>query len=109
MRFEFCSFLVTAGQEADVRHAESLLAGCYPSCAVVADRAYDSDRLLELIAARDAKAVIPPRRNRKIVRAYDRIIYRYRNIVERAIGCLKQFRRVATRYDKTKSSFASFI
>ena len=54
-------------------------------------------------------AVIPPKSNRRIAREYDAHLYKIRNLIERMYGKLKQFRRVATRYDKLASSFMSFV
>jgi putative transposase len=59
----------------------------------------------EAIAGRGAAVVIPPKSNRTAPREYDRVLYRERNKVERCVGLLKQFRRVATRYEKTARNF----
>ena len=77
--------------------------------AVVADKAYDTNALLELIAARGAKAVIPPRVNRLEQRQWDAHQYKHRNLIERFFCRLKQFRRIATRYDKLMRRFESFV
>lgn len=77
--------------------------------AVLADKAYDTDALLDYIAGKNAKAVIPPKANRKKQRKFDQQQYRNRNLVERFFARIKQFRRVATRYDKLASRFASFV
>lgn len=84
---------LTPGQAADVSEAESLLEG-------VADKAYDSQSLLDTITASGAQAVIPPRANRRQSRAYDRHIYKGRNPVERFFCRIQHFPRVATGYDK---------
>jgi transposase len=65
--------------------------------------------LLACIANKQAKAVIPPRATRKVQRPFDRHQYRNRNVIERFFARIKQFRRVATRYDKLASRFASFV
>jgi len=57
----------------------------------------------------DAMAVIPPRSNRIVQQKYDKHLYKERNLIERMLGKLKQFRRVATRYEKTKIAFMSFV
>ena len=73
--------------------------------AVLGDKGYDSDALAATIAGRGAAVVIPPKTNRVAPREYDRVLYRERNKVERCVGLLKQFRRVATRYEKTARNF----
>ena len=88
--------------------AESLLAPFHFD-AVIADKGYDSDPLRELLAAQQVEVVIPFRRNRKQPRAYDRIRYRERNIVERFINRIKWYRRIFTRYDKLARRFMAFL
>lgn len=88
--------------------AQALLETVTPA-AVLADKAYDADALLACIANKQAKAVIPPTATRKVQRQFDRYQYRNRNMIERFFARIKQFRRVATRYDKLASRFASFI
>ena len=98
---------MTPGQQADVKQAEPLLEGYSPE-AVIADKAYDSDPLVVSIETRGAEAVIPPKRNRKQPRDFDRYLYKVRNLVERFINRIKQYRRVATRYEKTGRNFLAF-
>jgi transposase len=106
--------IVGPGQESDYKkapdllEAASVLAGSGQIQAVVADKGYDSDILVEAIEAIGAKAVIPPRSYRKKKRDYERILYRERNRIERLNCRLKDFRRIATRYDKTASAFLAF-
>ena len=92
----------------DVTQASALLADIEPE-AVLADKAYDADSLLLCIAQKQAKAVIPPKANRKVMRTFDKYHYRNRNVIERFFARIKQFRRVATRYDKLASRFMSFV
>ena len=99
---------LTAGQRHDAPQALPLLAGLAPMF-VVADRGYDSDSLVAALAARGMQAVIPPRRKRRHPRAFDAARYAQRHSVERLFGRLKQFRRVATRYDKLDAHFLAFI
>ena len=77
--------------------------------AVLADKGYDADYVIEAIEGIGAIAVIPPKSNRKTPREYDKEIYKERNLIERLFNKLKNFRRVATRYDKTALSFMSFL
>lgn len=77
--------------------------------AVLADRGYDSKDLVMQIEDLDAKAVIPSRKNRKEPREHDAELYRERNKVERLIGRLKQYRRVATRYEKTARNYLAMV
>jgi transposase len=101
-------FILTGGEKADSEQALPLLGG-QRTGAVLADKGYDADYILEAVAAMGSVAVIPPKSNRKIAREYDVHLYKGRNLIERMFGKLKQFRRVATRYDKLASSFLSFV
>ncbi len=75
---------------------------------VIADKGYDSDELVGVIEAGGAKAVIPPRSNRKKPRDYDKHLYKERNLVERFLNKVKNCRRVATRYEKTARNYMAF-
>jgi putative transposase len=75
----------------------------------IADKGYDADHLVDRIARAGAEVVIPPKRNRKVQRAYDTDLYKERNRIERFFNKLKQFRRVATRYDKLLANFMGFV
>lgn len=75
----------------------------------IADKAYDSDEILQRAEKTAAQAVIPPTAQRKIQRAYDKALYKERNQVERLINRLKQFRHIATRYDKTARNYLAFV
>ncbi len=101
-------FILTGGECHDVTQAEALINEIYPA-AVLADKAYDADRLIFNIAEKNAKAVIPPKANRREQRHYDKQQYRNRNVIERFFARVKQFRRIATRYDKLASRFKSFF
>ncbi len=87
---------LTPGQAADC--AQALLADLGHGETVVGDKAYDTDAILDLIETAGATAVM--KSNRTSPRPLDREIYRMRNLVERFFGKIKEFRRVATRYDK---------
>jgi putative transposase len=77
--------------------------------ATIADKGYDADHLADRIAENGAQVVIPPKRNRKLQRPYDAELYKERNRIERFFSKLKQFRRVATRYDKLLVNFMGFV
>ena len=76
---------------------------------MIADKAFDTDALIACITASGAAVVIPPKANRKNPRAFDRHQYKHRNLIERFFCRIKQFRRVATRYDKLATRFSAFI
>ena len=76
---------------------------------VLADKGYDSDAIVAAIKAMEAEPVIPPRSHRKEPRAYDKHLYKERSAIECMFGKLKQFRRIATRYDKLATSYLSFL
>lgn len=75
---------------------------------VIADKGYDSAGLVRVIGAGGARAVIPPRSNRKEPRAYDEHLYKERNLVERFLNKVKHCRRIATRYEKTARNYLAF-
>ena len=99
---------LSPGQVHDSVPAAALLEGLTPD-AVVADKAYDTNALLDLIANLNAAAVIPPKANRRDQRSWDAQHYKRRNLIERFFCRLKQFRRIATRYDKLMRRFESFV
>jgi len=93
----------------DVTCAEALLAGLEQRAVVIADKGYDADRVRTHIRAQGAIPNIPNRSNRKKRYRWKKALYRQRNQVERFFNKLKQFRRVATRYDKLGATFFAFI
>ena len=99
---------LTAGQVADVTQAGALLAGAAADV-VIGDKGYDSDAVVAAMEASGAEAVIPPKKNRTAPRPYDTDRYKDRNLVERFWGRAKQYRRVATRYEKTARNFLGFV
>jgi len=99
--------VLTGGERNDITQAPALLAGFKPKY-VLADKGYDSRELVALIRARHAKAVIPPRRCQQ-PRQYDKARYRLRNRIERRFARLKQFRRIATRFDRKPAHFLAFL
>lgn len=76
---------------------------------LIADRGYDADAIRSDVETRGGTPVIPTKRNRRVQIRIDGAIYALRNRIERAIGRLKNARRVATRYDKTATSYLGFI
>jgi transposase len=99
--------LLTAAQESDIAQAEALLADHTPEV-VIADKGYDKKALVEEIESRGARAVIPTQKNRAAQRAVDPHLYRERNVCERFWAQAKQYRRVATRYEKKAANFLAF-
>ena len=105
---QLARFALTGGQVHDVTQAQQLIAQIQPAV-VLGDKTCDADALLAYIDSKDAKAVIPPKTNRKNHRTFDKHQYRNRNVIERILAKLNQFRRIATRYGKLASSSGSFI
>ena len=101
-------FCVTAGQVNDCTQAIVLL-GERKVSHVLADKGYDTEAILEHVATMGAAAVIPPKRNRKQQREYDKALYKQRNRIERCFSRLKHFRRFATRYEKNKINFQALV
>jgi putative transposase len=96
------------GHRNDIAFAHELVDG-FKAGAAIADKGYDADHLCESLAQAGADVVIPPKRNRKVQRSYDVHLYKERNLIERFFNKLKQFRRVATRYDKLLVNFMGFV
>ena len=95
---------LTGGQTHDITQAETLAAQVEPG-ALLGDKGYDSDSLIASLEARSIKVVIPPKSNRKVQRACDFALYAERNLVERFFNFIKQYRGIATRYEKTARNF----
>ena len=102
-------FTLTGAEQADIGQAQVLLGMAPQAQAVLADKGYDSDALVQHIEQMPAEPVIPPRSNRKTLRPYDRHRYKARNLVERFFNRLKQFRRIATRYEKLACHFTAMV
>ena len=96
------------GQENDITHAHELIEGVVAT-ATIADKGYGANHLHEKLTGHGSEIVIPPKRNRKIQRTYDVDLYKERNPIERLFNKLKQFRRLATRYDKLLVNFMGFV
>ncbi len=103
------AFHLTGGQASDLAGADALLADI-AAATVIADKGYDAEaRVLAPLREAGKAAVIPPRRNRTEQRDYDRDLYAARHLVENFFCKLKQFRALATRYDKTKRNFLAAV
>jgi transposase len=76
---------------------------------LLGDKGYDSDNIRNDLAERGIEPVTPPRSNRKVAIEYDREVYKRRNLIERCVNRLKQFRRIATRYEKTARAYHSML
>ena len=93
-------FIVTSGQSHEIKEAQRLISN--EKCDyLLADRGYDCDSFRESLKAKGIIPVIPGRKSRKKNVDYDKHIYKERNIIERFFARIKEFRRIATRYDKT--------
>jgi putative transposase len=96
------------GQRNDIAFAHELIEGFAPHV-TIADKGYDADHLCDRIAEIGGEPVIPPKQNRTFKRPYDAELYKERNVIERFFNKLKQFRRVAIRYDKLLANFMGFV
>ncbi|WP_408997817.1 IS5 family transposase, partial [Tistrella mobilis] len=103
------TLVLTPGNASDMTGADLLLSRMPKTRYLIADKGYDADRLRASLRDRGTVPVIPGRTNRKRKVAYDRKRYRNRHLVENAFCRLKDFRRVATRYDKLAANFLSAV
>ena len=103
MRFE-----LGPGQQNDMAPACDLIRGLKAD-QVIADRAYDAASLHDVILEQGGEPVIPPRRHRKFQHSYDLFAYKQRWGIEGFFAKLKQWRRIATRYDKLAANFLGFV
>ena len=76
---------------------------------LLADRGYDTNLVIDSAIAAGMQIVIPPKRNRKVLRVYDEYLYKMRHLVENAFLHLKRWRGIATRYSKNTASFIAAI
>lgn len=100
---------LTEGQAHDGKAADDLLDALGEGQILLADRAYDSDRLRQRLIAQGAWANVKPMPNRTNVPAFSKFLYKYRNLVERFFNKLKHSRAVATRYDKNPDNYLALI
>lgn len=103
-------FIVTNGSAHDSTQAIPLMKNIIKrGVRVLCDKAYDSAKILAYIAYNRSISCIPPRKNKTYPQKYNKKAYKNRNQIERFFNRIKNFRRVATRYDKLPSSFLSFV
>lgn len=101
-------FILTGGQRHDSTQAEALMDG-YSFDRLLADKSYDSDDILQLVAKKEAEAVIPPRARRKKQREYDKHWYKERHLVECFINKIKHYRRIFSRFEKLADRYLGFL
>jgi transposase len=102
-------FHLTPGQVHDLEGADALLPDT-PAATVIADKAYDAqERVIDPLQKAGKGIVIPPKRCRRQAREYDKHLYRARHLIEQFFNKLKQYRSIATRYDKTARNFLGAI
>ena len=99
---------LTEGQVHDVTQAPKLLKEA-KNTVVLGDKGYDSDAVVAQIEAQGSLAVIPPRRDRRVMRSYDRDLFRSRSLVEQFFARIERCRRVATRYEKLAVTFLGMV
>ena len=100
---------ITPGNLHDVMMAADLLSAAGSVTHLIADKAYDTNKLRHLLTSQDIEAVIPSIARRKPLIPYNAAAYRQRNLIERMFCRLKDFRRIATRYDKLARNFLAAI
>lgn len=101
-------FALTGGQASDAPQAIPLLTGIETG-RVIADKGYESNKIVAFIRSQDATVVIPPKSNRRAPWEYDKELYRERNLIERSFNKLKHWRRIATRYDRKSIYFLAAL
>jgi transposase len=99
---------ITAGTTADCTQAERLIEGI-DAAVLLAERGYDTDAIVTMAANAGMDVVIPPKKNRKEQREYDKYLYKLRHLVENAFLLLKRWRGIATRYAKNTASFLAAV
>ena len=101
-------FILTPGNNHDVTEAINLTKNLR-NTKLIADKGYDSQDFIDFLKENNCEYVIPPRSNRTTPRDYDKFIYKARHLIENFFSKLKWFRRVFSRFDKTASSYISFV
>src|SRR5436305_7246593 len=103
------AFMLTGGQVADCTAGEVLLERL-PDCDILhADKGYDANAIRQQVERRGTMPNIPPKANRKWKNCFSPFLYRNRNAIERMFCRLKDFRRVATRYDRNAVNFLAAV
>ena len=100
--------ILTPGQRHDVTQGDSLVQDL-ENTMLLADKGYDCNSFVEQLERQKSIAVIPPKKNRKHKRDYDKHVYKERHLVECFFGKIKHFRRIFSRFDKTATVFLSFL
>ena len=101
-------FRLTAGQQHDITQAQALLEG-FDFERLIADRGYAAEHFIEYLLERGIQTVIPPHQRAKVLREYDKWLYRERHLVECFINKIKHFRRIFSRFEKLDISYLSFL
>ena len=101
--------LLSEGQMSDHTGAKLLYPSLPPAKTLIADKGYDSDEFRQALAARQIRACIPPKRNRKNQHSFDKQLYKTRHKIENMFGRLQDWRRINTRYDRCAHTFMSAI
>jgi transposase len=101
--------LLSEGQMSDHKGASLVVGALPPAKTIIADRGYDSAAFRQALAAKGIEPCIPSSRSRKIPYPYDKALYRQRHKVENLFAKLKDWRRIATRYDRCAHTFFSAI
>ena len=100
--------IITAGTVNDCTKADELTANIKHDI-LIADRGYDTNAIVESALQNDVIVVVPPKKNRKEQRCYDKYLYKFRHRVENAFELLKRWRGIATRYAKHTSSYLAAV
>ena len=103
---QLANFVVLPGQANDMKDVEPLIDGVALD-ALLADKVFNVDWILAELDARGASAIIPPKANRQFLRDYDKHAYKLRYLIENFFAKIKEFRAIATRYEKTTSSYTA--
>ena len=103
------AFHLTSGQVSDYKGASDMLDSLPQARELLADRGYDADWFRKALSSKGITPCIPGRRSRKVPVAYDKELYKQRHKIEIMFGRLKDWRRIATRYDRCAHTFFSAI
>lgn len=103
------ALFLSEGQMSDYKGAEALLDQLPCAKHLLADRGYDADWFRNGLRGKGIEPCIPPKKNRKTQHEYDKTLYKQRHKVENMFGKLKDWRRIATRYDRQAHTFFSSI